>query len=230
MTLFVVVTTKRAAMTTTLNPTTPGTATTTGTTATTAAATTPTTTALTTSSPAATRISDEDGHNACCKNTAVMCGKNRLIVEAREQSESHYRGFAWARASVVRMGYDRWDDELQLHVLQCLGVRKCQDLHYNVWVYEADNPENGVLERLFTEEHGGKDDRSWQRRVMRRYGVAMHVRLDAGCDQRRDRRTPGSSPHARKLAARRWEPTAGLLQRTLLQKRRPRIWTSSSGS
>jgi hypothetical protein len=120
--------------------------------------------------------SDEDkrrGRPQCLlQNTAVMCGKNTLILEAREQSKSHYRGSAWARAAVVGMGYGCWDDVLELMVLQSPGVQKCKEMHYNVW-------RNGVLERFFTEEHGGKDDRSWRRRVMRRYTVAMHVRFGA---------------------------------------------------
>ena len=57
------------------------------------------------------------------------------------------------------------------------GIKKCRELHYDIWASEPDNPESGVLDRLFAEEHGGKNDRRWRRRVRRRYTVAMHVRF-----------------------------------------------------
>ena len=119
------------------------------------------------------------GPRCLLHNTAIKCGDHILIVETRTRAEHHFRGISYARACIINLGYGHWDDVLETTVLQSPGITKCKEMHYNIWANELDNPENGVLERLFIEEHGGQDNREWRRRVQRRYNVAMHVRFGA---------------------------------------------------
>ena len=97
-------------------------------------------------------------------------------MQPREIARAHYSAIAAVRAAVVE-SYGVWDDVLSLTVLRSPGIKKCMEMHYNVWASEPDNPENGVLAEYFITAHDSKDDRKWRRRVMRRYSVAMHVRF-----------------------------------------------------
>ena len=109
-------------------------------------------------------------------NTAVKGGEGTLIIEPRERSVAHYAAIASVRGQVVSEA-GKYDDLLGLTILRGLGIKKCMELHYNLWISEPDNDEGRNLQNIFVQEHKGKDDRKWRRRCMRRYAAAMDTRF-----------------------------------------------------